>query len=434
MAQQGFLIAAPSSGSGKTVLTLSILRALRNRGLAMQPAKAGPDFIDPAFHTAASGNTCFNLDPWAMAPARLQRLSEGEVPLIVEGMMGLFDGAADASGSAADLAQALGLPVVLVVDCARQSHSIAALVAGFINHRPSIRFGGVILNRVGSARHETLLRDALCPLGVPVLGCVRRDEKLVTPSRHLGLVQAQEREELEAFLDHGAKVAEASIDLDALLSLERRVSVPSAGSTQLPILGQRIAVARDAAFSFLYPHLLSDWRNAGCAVSFFSPLTDEAPDVDSDAVYLPGGYPELHGAKIADASRFMRGLRQRVDAGVAVYGECGGFMVLGESLVDADGAHHKMVGLLPHGTSFAQRKLHLGYRDAVLKAGCVLGGVGTRFAAHEFHYSTLLDHDPKGCKPLFDCVDARGETLGLIGLQRGRVAGSYLHLIDRRPS
>ncbi|MEM9731983.1 MAG: cobyrinate a,c-diamide synthase [Pseudomonadota bacterium] len=433
--RKGFLIAAPASGSGKTVLTLAILRALHKRGVMVQPAKAGPDFIDPAFHTAASGETCFNLDPWAMGRDRLLDLADNDGLLVVEGMMGLFDGAADGSGSAADLAETLGLPIVLVVDCAKQSHSIAALVSGFVNHCPQLRFGGVILNRVGSARHEALLRDALAPMELPILGCVFRDEKLATPSRHLGLVQAQERDGLEAFLDHAAAVAEAQIDLDGLAELKasgtERSTYSSAG---LPVLGQRIAVARDAAFSFIYPHWLRDWHNSGCELSFFSPLADEAPASDSEAVFLPGGYPELHGGQISEAHRFKSGLSLLAEAGVAIYGECGGFMVLGQGLLDADGENHAMAGLLPHATSFAKRKLHLGYRNAMLQTSGVLGEVGSLFAAHEFHYSSLLEHDAAGCSALFDCVDARGKALGLLGLQRGRVAGSYLHLIDRRPS
>lgn len=434
MNRHGFLIAAPSSGSGKTVLTLSILRALRKRGVSVKPAKAGPDFIDPAFHTAASGQACLNLDPWAMGQARLHSLSGTEDLLLAEGMMGLFDGAADGTGSAADLAHMLGLPVVLVVDCARQSHSIAALVEGFVNHQPSLRFGGVILNRVGSARHEMLLRDALAGLDLPVLGCVRRDEKLATPSRHLGLVQAQEREGLEAFLEHGAAMAEQQIDLDALIGLVRH-EVPCAAEpdgASIPPFGQHIAIARDPAFSFLYAHVLEQWKAAGCELSFFSPLADEPPSHHCDAVFLPGGYPELHAATLAEAGHFMVGLRERADAGAALYGECGGFMVLGEGLVDGDGARHQMAGLLPHSTSFEKRKLHLGYRNAALLDDGLLGKRGETFAAHEFHYSSLSDGDDTGCQPLFDCVDARGEKLGSLGLQRGRVAGSYLHLIDRR--
>mgnify|MGYP000459966113 CR=1 FL=1 len=216
----GFLVAAPHSGSGKTTVTLGLLRALRNRGVPLAPAKAGPDYIDPAFHEAASGESCINLDPWAMRPELLHALADSHAGddrlLVVEGMMGLFDGAADGQGSAADLAVLLGLPVVFVVDCGRMAHSIAALVSGFTSFREDVEIAGVILNRVGSARHEAMLRDALDARGISVLGVVHRQEELHLPSRHLGLVQAGEHEDIERFLADAAFGMSVGIDLDRL--------------------------------------------------------------------------------------------------------------------------------------------------------------------------------------------------------------------------
>lgn len=426
----GFLVAAPHSGSGKTTVTLGLLRALRNRGVPLAPAKAGPDYIDPAFHEAASGASCINLDPWAMRPDLLHTLANGHSGddrlLVVEGMMGLFDGAADGAGSAADLAVMLGLPVVFVVDCGRMAHSIAALVSGFMSFREDVEIAGVVLNRVGSARHEQMLREALDKHGVTVLGVVQRQEELHLPSRHLGLVQAGEHEDIERFLTDAAFSVSVGIDLDRLAALTVKGRGANRTASRLPPLGQRIVVARDEAFAFSYPHVLDGWRQQGAEVSFFSPLADETSPVDADAVYLPGGYPELHAGRIAAADRFMAGLRGAAKAGVRIYGECGGYMVLGEELVDGEGGRHRMAGLLPVTTSYAKRQRHLGYRRLEPLAGApwILP-----LTAHEFHYSTLISEGDG--ERLFSASDARGDRIGEAGLRRGSVSGSYMHVIDR---
>ena len=280
----GLLIAAPSSGSGKTTVTLGLMRALRNRGIASAPGKAGPDYIDPAFHTAASGTACLNYDPWAMRPdllrANAAAATADGAALIIEAMMGLYDAAADGTGSPADLAALLELPVILVVDCARMAHSVAALVRGFAGHRADVHVAGVILNKVGSDRHETMLRDALETTAMPVFGVLRQNASLQLPERHLGLVQAGEHGELNAFIERAAMHVEQGCDLDAILSAARS-AFPRGSSTdvlQLKPLGQKIAIARDIAFAFCYEHLLSGWRKAGAELSFFSPLANEAPD------------------------------------------------------------------------------------------------------------------------------------------------------------
>jgi len=426
----GLLIAAPASGSGKTVVTLGLMRAFRRRGVPVAPGKAGPDYIDTAFHAAASGAPCFNFDPWAMRPAFLRsqaaRCSETGT-LIVEAMMGLFDGAADGSGCAGDLAVCLSLPVVLVVDCARTSQSVAALVTGFARFRPDVRVAGVIFNRVGSDRHETMLRAAMVQTEVPVLGSLRTDQNLLLPERHLGLVQAGEHGSLEAFIERAADAMEAGVDLDAVLRLAGGDVAKSSGPVPagIPPLGQRIAVARDLAFAFSYRHLLEGWRAQGAELSFFSPLADEAPVADADAVYLPGGYPELHAGVLADALHFRTGMTTASARGTRIYGECGGYMVLGDGLIDADGHTHAMLGLLPVVTSYASRKRHLGYRRLRSRAPDLFAGALT---AHEFHYSTVVS-EGAGDR-LFDAEDALGESLGAVGLRRGTVAGSYMHLID----
>ena len=431
----GLIIAAPASGEGKTVVTLSIIRALTQSGVRVAAAKVGPDYIDPAFHAAAGGDPCFNLDPWPMRPETLVglagRLGQEAELIVCEGVMGLFDGAANGRGSTADLAAFTGWPVVLVVDVRGQGASVAALLRGFVSHQRGVRFGGVILNRVGSPAHREILVQAIdkARLGLPVLGCLPRDEALALPDRHLGLVQAAEHPALDAFLDNAAAMAAESIDLQALRSMPRRAPAGTVGAKPLPPLGQRIAVARDEAFAFAYASVLEGWRAQGAELSFFSPLADEPPDGRADAIYLPGGYPELHAGRLAGNGRFLGGLRAAAARGAAVLGECGGYMVLGEGLADGDGARHAMAGLLPLETSFAERRLHLGYRIATAASDSPLGTAGLCYTGHEFHYATVMREGP--ADSLFTVADARDADLGRTGLVVGRVAGSFIHLIDR---
>jgi cobyrinic acid a,c-diamide synthase len=425
---KAIVIAAPSSGSGKTVVTLGLLRALRNRGIRTASAKVGPDFIDPRFHEAASGSPCLNVDPWAMTGERiahhLARQAEASDIVVVEGVMGLFDGPEGVAGSTADLAESQRLPVVLVIDCARMAQSIAPLVEGFARHRPALNLAGLILNRVGSARHEAVLRNALAPVGIPVIGSIPRESGLELPSRHLGLVQAGEHDHLDDFLDQAAAIMTSAIDLDELVTIAAPIKTDNASSVPLPPLGGSIAIARDRAFAFLYPHLIADWEAQGSTISYFSPLADGVPSPDADAIFLPGGYPELHAATLSRNIRLLDGLRQAAAHGVLIYGECGVFMVLGETLIDAEGTCHKMAGLLPLSTSFAKRRLHLGYRtltdDGALPFSRALKG-------HEFHYSTIESQGEAA--PLFTAADAQGNALGPMGLRKGRVMGSYAHII-----
>jgi cobyrinic acid a,c-diamide synthase len=431
MTAPGLILAAPASGSGKTVTVLALLRHFRRAGIEVASRKVGPDYIDPMFHTAASGRPCINLDPWAMRPETLVGLAEESADLlIVEGVMGLFDGAADGTGSTADLAALTDWPVILVLDVKSQAQSAAALVHGFASFRSDIDISGVILNRVGSPNHEALLRTALAPLGIPVLGALPRLEALTLPDRHLGLVPAGEHDALEDFLDKAADAVARHIDTAALRSLARPAQLPSlAKPDPLPPLGQRIAVARDSAFVFAYRHLLDGWRNQGAELLPFSPLADEPPSSYADSVYLPGGYPELHACRLASAARFLDGLRSAASRQISIYGECGGYMVLGRTLEDADGVKHSMAGLLPLDTSFAKRRLHLGYRHATTATATPFGSIGTVLRGHEFHYSSIKAEDTG--QPLFHARDARGSDLGTMGTVNGSVMGSFLHIVDR---
>jgi cobyrinic acid a,c-diamide synthase len=437
MVGRGLILAAPASGSGKTLIAAGLLRHLSRRGTRVIAAKTGPDYIDPTFHAAASGRPCVNLDLWAMRPATLAGLVvelEACADLVLcEGVMGLFDGTGSdgEAGSTAALARLTGWPVALVIDARRQGASAAALIGGFARHDPQLPLAGVIFNRVAGPRHRALLEIALARHvpGVPCLGVIPQDLALALAERHLGLIPAGERTEAETVIEHAATVVSEACDVDALLALARRSNWESTAPV-IPLLplGQRIAVARDAAFVFSYPAVLDGWCRAGSSLSFFSPLADEPPDADADAVYLPGGFPELHAGRLATAERFLGGLRRAASAGTAIYGECGGYMVLGEAMTDAEGQVHRMAGLLPLATSFAERRLHLGYRSVALLHDGPLGRAGRRFRGHEFHYATTL---PTGGEALFTAADSSETDLGPIGLRRGSVAGSFIHLIDR---
>lgn len=438
MSAPGLILAAPSSGSGKTVLTLALLRALRRAGVRVASAKAGPDYIDPAFHAAATGRDCLNLDSWGMRDGTLAGLAgavaqDAEL-VLCEGVMGLFDGASGGGGSTADLAVTTGWPVILIVDAKGQGASVAALVEGFVRHRADVPIAGVLCNRVGGPRHARILRTALASLNpaVPLLGCVPANAGLVLPARHLGLVQASEHDALESFLDTAAGIVTEHVDMAALQKLARPSALSGAAmTTPIPPLGQRIAVAQDAAFRFCYPAVLRGWRNAGAEILPFSPLADMAPDASADSVYLPGGYPELHAGRLAGNRTFLDGLCHAASGGAAVFGECGGYMVLGDGLIDADGQRHELAGLLPVTTSFAARRLHLGYRRLKTLCPSPLGGAGTCFSGHEFHYASVSGTGAGNA--LFEASDSYGESLPVAGSVRGKVAGSFIHLIDLSP-
>jgi cobyrinic acid a,c-diamide synthase len=429
----GFLISAPSSGSGKTVTTLALLRAYRNHGRAIGSFKVGPDYIDPAFHTAASGRVCFNLDLWGMRTRTVESNLNTVVPdvdlVIGEGVMGLFDGASGGGGSTADIAVALDMPVILVVDASGQATSAAALVHGFDTFDSRLKLAGVIFNRIGGPKHRDILQSAMASRGTKVFGFIPRHESLTLPERHLGLVQALENSALEGFLDSAAEFVAEHVDLEAMEKLGSiSVTEPKTNHPPLRPLGQKMAVARDQAFAFAYPHVLDGWQNQGAELTLFSPLADETPQA-CDAIYLPGGYPELHAGKLASNANFLNSIRSCARENLTIFGECGGYMVLGQGLVDADNERHEMAGLLPLETSFADRRLHLGYREVSLKNDHALGAKGSLFRAHEFHYATITREE--GDEALFIGNDSEGNSLGTFGHRIGAVAGSFIHLIDQ---
>ncbi|KRE22185.1 cobyrinic acid a,c-diamide synthase [Bosea sp. Root483D1] len=438
MTATGLLIAAPRSGSGKTTITLGLQRALSRRGLKVRGLKCGPDYIDPAFHAAATGAPSANLDSYAMADALLGQIANAAAKdadiIVAEGSMGLFDGVPGPdghTGASADIAALLGWPVVLVVDVSGQAQSAGAVALGCMAYDKRIRIAGVILNKVASERHRRLATAGIEKIGLPVLGALPREASLILPERHLGLVQAGETEDLHQRLDALADAIAAAVDLDAVLAAAGATALPASTrqTIPLPAPGKRLAIARDAAFSFVYPHVEAGWLAQGAELVPFSPLADEPPPESCDACWLPGGYPELHAGRLAAASRFLDGLRDFARTR-PVHGECGGYMVLGKSLIDADGVSHAMAGLLAVETSFAKRKMNLGYRNAALATDGPLGLAGDRLSGHEFHYATVIS---QGEDPPFAVVtDPHGSAPVPAGSRRGLTSGSFFHAIAVR--
>jgi cobyrinic acid a,c-diamide synthase len=436
MLPPGLMVSAPASGTGKTTVMLGLLRALTEDGLCVQPFKSGPDYIDPAFHRAAAGRASFNLDTWAMGGGLMDAIvteARGADIVLAEGSMGLFDGVASkgaaGTGASAELATKMQWPVVLVIDVGGQAQSAAAVALGFRQYRTDLPFAGVILNRVASPRHERLARLGMQAVGITVLGALPRRGDLTLPERHLGLVQAAEHPDLETAIVAYAAFLRSHVDLAAIRLAAR--GTPGGSPSPLPRPpAQRIALAQDEAFSFAYPHVLAGWRAHGAEVLPFSPLANESPDQTADIAWLPGGYPELHAGQLAAATHYRTGLAEFART-KPVHGECGGYMALGQGLVDKAGIRHEMAGLLGLETSYEKRQMHLGYRRAELLAQMPGFSAGAALRGHEFHYSTIASQPDE---PLACVTDADGNRVAETGSFRtqpggGRVTGTFFHLI-----
>ncbi len=403
------------------------MRAFAQKGVEIAPAKTGPDYIDGAYLAKASDEKTVNLDSFAFETSELlglaNHISEQKDLLLIEGAMGLFDGGAKGAGSSADLAKKLSLPIVLVIDCSFMAQSISALICGYKNFDKEINLAGVILNRVGSKRHEDILRNALKPMGVEVLGAIYRDNDLKIANRHLGLILPDEIDDAEKLILLAAKKIESSIDLDRLLEIAKPFQTQQYKPSLAP-LGQHIAIAKDDCFAFIYQHQILGWREMGAEISFFSPLNNESPALDADAIFLPGGYPELHAEKLSNSDIFFTGLQKASEKNGLIYGECGGFMVLGEALIDKQGKGHKMSELLPITSSMNNPKRVLGYRYLSHQSPLPFA---KNLRGHEFHYSCCTKSD---LPSLFSAKDSYGEILPDIGVVRGKIMGSYAHVIS----
>ncbi len=432
---KGIVMAGTHSGCGKTTITLGLLAALTARGISVQSFKAGPDFIDAGIHRLATGRQSINLDLWMCGEegvrnsfCRYARMGEISV---IEGVMGLFDG--DQGTSA--LACALYLPVILVVDAYGMAESAGALVQGFSEWATSsgITLVGVIFNRVGSERHFERLKNAV--QDVEVLGYLPRDADIEIPSRHLGLVTAEELPMSRLQVESLAEKIEKHVSIERILDLsdagdedrcERFVSRPGRVA-----LTMRIAIARDVAFSFYYDENLDLLRDAGAEIVFFSPLLDSDLPPDINAVYLGGGYPELHASRLSANTAMLSAIRAWAAAGRPVYAECGGLMYLSRGIRDLEGRFFEMAGIFPFETAMQQRRSRLGYREIKLKESCILGRAGAILRGHEFHYSNIppgQDMKGSGVETIYDAVDAQGRPQDCEGYRIGPVLASYVHV------
>lgn len=421
-----FLIAGTHSGCGKTTISLGLMAALGQMGYDVQPFKCGPDFIDPTLHGVVCGRSSRNLDLRMCGPAFVRRVFADHPASVrvVEGVMGLFDGGA---ASAAALAKALDIPVVLVVDVRSAAESVAAVVKGFSELDPELRLAGVIFNRVGSPRHLELVQGAVARhCRVAVLGQLPRDVEFAIPERHLGLHMGEEGVLPRATISHLADTILHQVDIGRLLAASQEragaVAEPAPPTVWLGHGGPRLAVARDEAFCFYYEDNLELLAQAGLELVFFSPLHDQALPADIAGIYLGGGYPELYGRELAANTAMRAAIKAWSTGGGVLYGECGGFMYLSRAIVDQAGERHEMAGVFPVTARMATSLRSLGYREATVKTASLWGGPGQVLRGHEFHYSEI-DEMPAEVTRVYELADGRGE-----GYQLGNTLGGYLHL------
>ncbi len=433
---RGVVVAAPASGAGKTTVAVGLMAALRAMGGEVQPFKVGPDFIDPTLHRLAAGRPSYNLDGWMVGRRGVvglfRRLMARSSYGVVEGVMGLFDSAPGdpMAGSTAQVAAWLGLPVLLVVDCSSLSGSVAPLVQGFARFHPQVRVPLVVLNRVGSARHARLLTDALAGVeGVEVAGVIPREEECAIPSRHLGLVTAQDLAAPRAWVDGVRRLVEEHLDLQLILHHMAEVEPPprSEGEETPPRdTGPVIAVAMDRAFCFYYQENLDLLARAGARLRSFSPLQDHGLPPETRMVYLGGGYPELHAQDLAANGAMIEALRDAHRRGLFIYGECGGMLYLGRSLQLAGGEEVAMAGILPLNFAMEGRFQALGYRRVELLEPTPLGPSGAVFRGHEFHYSRVVGGGA-GSPPFRTTAPWRDQECHC-GVRVGNTLASYCHL------
>lgn len=468
MSAKGFLIAAPHSGSGKTTISLGIMAAMRKWGLKVAPFKCGPDFIDPGYHRMATRCPSINLDGWMCPSAFVThtfhlRASQADIA-IIEGVMGLFDGlgASPMNGSSAQIAAITGAPVVLVVNVRGMAASAAALVKGFAVFDPRVKLAGVIFNNVGSANHEQLLKQAMAELlpEVTVFGCMPRDESLKIPSRHLGLVTAEDNPLPQEFLDHLVAVCEQHLDIEGLIRLEIEID----HNTLPPLQGKgrggdgvegmisassqdepnpppnlpfemggtknsnlRIAVASDAAFCFVYEDNLRLLQEAGLEIVKFSPMNDTSLPDGISGIYLPGGYPELYANELAANKEMLQAIRNNVENDMPVYAECGGFIYLTEGMEgSADSPESNFVSIFPVRARMLPKRKALGYRQVELLTSTVIAAVGETARGHEFHYSEIAEM-PDQIERAY-MITRQEKQLGLEGYRYRNCLASYVHL------
>ncbi len=460
-----FVIAAPSSGSGKSTIATGLMAAL-SRDHIVQGFKVGPDYIDPGYHTAAAGRVSRNLDTW-MVPidevkATFARAVTADPPAeiaIVEGVMGLFDGyeAKTESGSTAQVAKLIDAPVILVINVGKMARSAGAIALGYRDFDPDLKVAGVICNNVGSEKHAMWVTEAIESIGLPVLGCIPRSEALRIPERHLGLQTAIERTaELQAFMDHAASLVvehidlvrvwelaantppypdltpaltrSSAFDLSPLQNGEGEGELPSGSSEggEVEFNSPRIAIAHDEAFCFYYEDNFDWLRAAGAEVIFFSPLHDSTLPEGINGLYLGGGYPELYAAQLAENAAMQNSIRAAVESGMPTFAECGGLMFLTDSITDLDGQIHPMIGVVP-GRAQMHGRLTMGYRQVTTARDTILLPEGEQTRGHEFHYSDWVDR-PDDLPSAYAISPRAAEAIQMEGYAKNNVLASYVHL------
>ena len=482
------VIAGTQSGSGKTTLVTGLLAALRARGLSVQSYKVGPDYIDPGFHQLASGRPAHNLDTWLVPAAKLPALflkEAGDADIaVIEGVMGLYDGGRQGVSSTAEIAKLLHAPVLLTIDCKSMGASAAAIALGFKSYDPGVQIAGVLLNRLGSATHEAMIRTAMEAINMPVLGAIHRDDALHLPERHLGLTPTTEVEAAETVRKMGEAVG-GQVDVEGIVALagkagplshpreERRMALsdvqgtpttasrspsleeggigngeppsqrgesPKGGGSPLHGMANseallprvrdsvplRLAVAQDAAFSFYYESSLAVLERLGAMLVPFSPLKDAALPAFISGLLIGGGFPEMFASDLAANASMRQSIRSAADAGLPIYAECGGYMYLLEDLVDFDGKAHPMCGVFPGRAAMTKKLQMVGYVTAKMQRDTILGPAGTELRGHEFHFSQELERE-EPVRPYTFTKLRNGATYGA-GQQRENVLGSYLHI------
>ena len=423
------IIAATQSGAGKTTITAGLIRALKNRGLDVQPYKVGPDYIDTGWHELAGGKISHNLDSRLVGADKLKEIftatSRGADISVVEGVMGLYDGGRGGVSSTAEISKLLDAPVVLIIDVKSMGTSAAAVALGFREFDRSVNLAGVILNRVGSPSHAQIVTEALDSLGIKVFGAIKRDDEFVLPERHLGLVPTAENKNSSA-LEKICAAVEFQVDVAALIELAKNSSPLQTTNPQslIPYPYKKIAVARDEAFNFYYGASLRELENFGAEIVYFSPLEDERLPEGIGGLIIGGGFPEMFAARLERNKKIRAEIFHAAENGLPIFAECGGFMYLLKSLIDFDGKSFEMCGVLDGAATMTRKLQTVGYVRAEILRDCVLGRCGEKFWAHEFHFSTAESSDEK----IFRCTRLRTGSEYFAGAVKKNVVASYLHL------
>ncbi|MBR2179751.1 MAG: cobyrinate a,c-diamide synthase [Selenomonadaceae bacterium] len=424
------VIAATQSGSGKTTITTGIIAALKKCGLKVQSYKIGPDYIDPGYHSLASGRPAHNLDSWLLTKDKLQEIftqtSQDTDIAIIEGVMGLYDGGKNGISSTAEIAKLLNAPIILVIDAKSMGTSAAAIALGFREYDKDVNLAGVILNRIGSDNHKNIIESALNELGIKCLGAIKRDNNLITPERHLGLLPTTENDSKQ-LIENISKAINDQVKIDDLIEIANSASTLHFSYTESSKslkLRTKIAVAKDAAFNFYYPESLRVLERLGAEIVTFSPLNDESMP-KADGLIIGGGFPEMFAAQLEANISMRESIKEIAQSGLPIFAECGGYMYLMNELIDFEGKVHKMAGIIDNSAKMNDKLQMVGYVEAELLNDCILGKAGDIFHAHEFHFSNEVNINGQNA---FNCVRIRNNSNYHAGFVSDNIVASYLHI------